>query len=223
MQTNTNTWFDDVLKFVRKSGRHISAGPNPQFPDLELRQRLINEEYHELLDAVEQQNLPDTADAIVDLMYVLMGAAASWGLDIREVWKEVQDANMRKFDHPDGPRIVNEKIVKPEGWVGPDVEGALKRGLVEAKPHDPTKFPHRGPAGFYSELQVLHSAAGYFIGRTFWDSEDGFEDMGSRESDYYPAHEAAAADLAAQKFEVRSCPENELAYSEGLPRPSEEG
>lgn len=71
----------------------------------------------------------------------------------------------------------------------------------------------------FSELQVLQSAAGYFIGRLYWDEEFSFWDMGSRESDYFPTQEAAHKALDAG-FEVRECPENMMAYTNGsLPLP----
>jgi len=144
----TSMWFNDVLEFVRLSGRHISSTPNVAFPDKELRLRLIDEEYRELNNAVDRQDLLETADAIVDLIYVLCGAAISWGLDIREVWEEVQAANMRKF--PDGkPLMVDGKITKPPGWVGPDVSAALARGWIEQWPYWLVKSRQygRGTAG----------------------------------------------------------------------------
>lgn len=50
----------------------------------------------------------------------------------------------------------------------------------------------------YSELKVLKSAAGWYVGTTFWNTED-FPDMpfmepGSRDSDYF-ATEAEADDF----------------------------
>lgn len=43
----------------------------------------------------------------------------------------------------------------------------------------------------YSELQVLSSAAGYYVGTTYTDPEDGFTEPGSRDSDYFRTHEEA--------------------------------
>lgn len=47
----------------------------------------------------------------------------------------------------------------------------------------------------YSELQVLKSAAGFYIGTMFVDPEDGFQEPGSRDSDYFPSREEAQAEL----------------------------
>lgn len=53
-----------------------------------------------------------------------------------------------------------------------------------------------------SELKVMKSAAGYYIGRSCVESGFPFEQPYSRESGYYRTHEEAAGDLAT--FNVRS-------------------
>lgn len=42
----------------------------------------------------------------------------------------------------------------------------------------------------YSDLQVLRSGAGYYIG-TVYIHPEGFAEPGSRDSDYFPTKEAA--------------------------------
>jgi len=42
----------------------------------------------------------------------------------------------------------------------------------------------------YSELQVLKSAAGYYIG-TMYNNPEGFQEPGSRDTDYFPTFEVA--------------------------------
>ena len=46
----------------------------------------------------------------------------------------------------------------------------------------------------YSELQVLHSSAGYYLG-TIYTDKDGFQEPGSRDSGYFPKREQAEAEL----------------------------
>jgi hypothetical protein len=48
--------------------------------------------------------------------------------------------------------------------------------------------------GQYSELKVLQSAAGYYIG-TMYNNPEGFQEPGSRDSDYFPTKEKAEAFL----------------------------
>lgn len=45
--------------------------------------------------------------------------------------------------------------------------------------------------GRYSELKVLSSAAGYYVGTTYTDPDYGFEEPGSRDSDYFKTREQA--------------------------------
>ena len=66
--------------------------------------------------------------------------------------------------------------------------------------------------GKYSDLQVLRSAAGFYIGRTF--KSHGFEEPGSRESEYFPTHESAEKALK-EGFVIRECIENDQAYESG--------
>lgn len=46
----------------------------------------------------------------------------------------------------------------------------------------------------YSELQVMHSDAGYYIGTVYTD-HDGFKEPGSRDSDYFGIKEEAEKEL----------------------------
>lgn len=67
--------------------------------------------------------------------------------------------------------------------------------------------------GKYGPLQVLKSNAGYYIGRIFHNDE-GYDEPGSRESDYYETKEEAQYDLENNCFDFRDCPENIMLYSE---------
>ena len=90
---------------------------------------------------------------------------------------------------------------------------------------DRARFPHEADDCFYSDLKVLESNAGFYIGRTCWDKEGGFEEPFSRESAYFTKRDEAEKALH-EGFEVRGgpggpgCVENELAYETGyLPKP----
>ena len=50
-------------------------------------------------------------------------------------------------------------------------------------------------AGQLTPLRVLQSAAGWYIGRLYWDADMGGWFPYSRDSDYYPTQAAAQADL----------------------------
>lgn len=121
-------WFGDVLEFQKRFGFPVRARPEwPTPPEVELRRALIQEEYKELLDAFRDQDLVETADAITDLIYVLIGTAITMGLDLRPVWDEVQRSNLAKTG---GLKSPAGKLLKPEGWEPPDIPGALGQGLI---------------------------------------------------------------------------------------------
>jgi predicted HAD superfamily Cof-like phosphohydrolase len=135
------TMIEDVADFHRKFGVPVETVPKvPELERLELRERLITEEYAELMQAMgyaehfsdmgagwvryseSKTSLPDVADAIADLIYVLIGTAHECGIPLQAVWDRVQAANMAKCP----PEVPGAKIAKPPGWVAPDVEGALR-------------------------------------------------------------------------------------------------
>ena len=43
----------------------------------------------------------------------------------------------------------------------------------------------------YSDLQVLRSGAGYYVG-TVYNHPEGYQEPGSRDSEYFPSHDAAS-------------------------------
>jgi predicted HAD superfamily Cof-like phosphohydrolase len=117
-------WYSDVMEFHKAFNCHI--GTSPSFPpnDIrELRDKLEDEETRELDDADAFDNLPEVADAITDLIYVLIGRAISYGIDLRPIWDEVHKSNMNKLG---GGKRADGKHLKPEGWKPPDIENLLK-------------------------------------------------------------------------------------------------
>jgi len=115
---------DDVEAFHRKFGLPIGHSPAvPQSLVKSLRYDLIREEAHETLNALVNDDLPEMADGIADLIYVLLGTAVSYGIDMGPIWDAVHASNMAKEG---GPTRADGKILKPEGWSPPDVEGLLQ-------------------------------------------------------------------------------------------------
>lgn len=65
------------------------------------------------------------------------------------------------------------------------------------------------PAGHYSELKVMLSGAGYYLGTEFVHTSGDFEGLvepGSRESGYFKTYEAAEAALKAENWVQREHP-----------------
>ena len=59
--------------------------------------------------------------------------------------------------------------------------------------------------GNYSELQVLHSPAGYYVG-TMYNNPEGYQEPGSRDSEYFPTFAAAEQALKSGEFDQRMTP-----------------
>lgn len=119
----SQNWYQDVLDFHTKFGCAIGNKPSMSDPNLlQFRYRLAGEEWDELMTALSNRDLPKTVDSICDLIYVLIGMSIAFGVDLRPCWDAVQQTNMAKVG---GGRRLDGKILKPEGWTPPDIEGLL--------------------------------------------------------------------------------------------------
>lgn len=99
---------------------------SPELPEdrLELREELIREEFNELCAAMRDADLVEVADALMDLIYVTIGAALEFGLPVDELFCEVHRTNMAKVG---GKRRADGKILKPDGWKPPNIAGVLEQ------------------------------------------------------------------------------------------------
>lgn len=88
----------------------------------ELRIKLIREEFEEYLEGEAENNPTKVLDALVDMVYVIIGAAIEYGFDFSAAFEAVHLNNMAKLG-PDGRPIIREdgKVLKPEGWKPIDV------------------------------------------------------------------------------------------------------
>lgn len=95
----------------------------------ELRFNLMKEENEEYLEAVQNNDLTETADALGDMLYILCGTILEHGLQhkIEEVFEEIQRSNMSKLNH-DGQPIYREdgKVMKGPNYFKPNFEAILK-------------------------------------------------------------------------------------------------
>ncbi len=95
-------------------------------PQIGLYIDLITEEYEELKEAYEQQDVVEVADALADMVWVIMGMASSLGMDFNDIWEEVKRSNMSKFTNNiiirDGK---TGKILKPSTFSEPDLAPIL--------------------------------------------------------------------------------------------------
>lgn len=142
-----------VAEFMLTSGRqHVPK--EPEIPDLDsrlLRIKLIAEELSELAKASmihcsitiggdffayhhtyaphgmdqEPDMLPDAADALADLLYIIYGTCVAWGIKIDPVFGAVHAANMEKLG-PGARTRKDGKVLKPPDWKPPDIKAVLE-------------------------------------------------------------------------------------------------
>ncbi len=109
-----------VIAFHAKFGATI--GTHPEFRDEDLRISLIDEELQELVDAVKSDDLVGAADALGDLLYVVMGSFVAFGIDPGPVMAEIQRSNMSKTP---GHKRADGKIQKGPEYSPPDLYRVL--------------------------------------------------------------------------------------------------
>ena len=117
-----------VAEFMVAGGQLAERPKKAQIPDeatMERRIAMLMEEAYELSDAWEAGDIVGVADAWADIFYVLLGGVEECGIDLQPTFAVVAEANNRKIDwkaEPPRPFATREdgKILKPEGWVGPE-------------------------------------------------------------------------------------------------------
>ena len=94
-----------------------------------LRFNLMKEENEEDLEAVQNNDVVEIADALGDMLYILCGTILEHGLQhkIEEVFDEIQRSNMSKLG-ADGKPIYREdgKVMKGPNYFKPNFEEILK-------------------------------------------------------------------------------------------------
>lgn len=120
-----------VREFHEKAGALINTKPTcVDEMTRALRWGLIKEELDELGVAFGSEppaytaNITEIADALGDLLYVVLGTAVSCGIDIEPIFHEIHRSNMTKF--VDGHRRSDGKWIK-----GPSYTPANLKPLLE--------------------------------------------------------------------------------------------
>ena len=94
-----------------------------------LRFNLMKEENEEYLEAVQNNDIVEIADALGDMLYILCGTIIEHGLQhkIEAVFDEIQRSNMSKLDE-NGMPVYREdgKVMKGSNYFKPDFSEILK-------------------------------------------------------------------------------------------------
>ena len=95
----------------------------------ELRFNLMKEENEEYLEAAQNGDLVEVADALGDMLYILCGTIIEHGMQdkIEEVFNEIQRSNMSKLGE-NGEPIYREdgKVLKGPNYFKPNIAEILK-------------------------------------------------------------------------------------------------
>lgn len=98
-----------VAEFQTAFGQNIATEPTFIEPSTyDLRYELMKEENEEYLQACQENDLVEIADALADKLYILCGTILEHGMRgiIEDCFNEVQRSNMSKLDD-DGNPIIN--------------------------------------------------------------------------------------------------------------------
>lgn len=146
-----------VLDFHERFG--ATVGTHPELRETELRAKLILEEAVETVAAMgfyvgatifepygPEENQPDpiagfwkqydrpdfneVIDGLADTLYVVLGAAVTFGIDLQPFFEEVHRSNMAKIG---GTTRADGKVLKPEGWTPPDIDRILLHQQLDAE------------------------------------------------------------------------------------------
>ena len=94
--------FEKVVEFNKTFGvtLHNSVQNNIFDEDkklVDLRLSLITEEVDELKEAIKNKDMTETIDALADILYVVYGAGASFGINLDIAMDLVHESNMSKL------------------------------------------------------------------------------------------------------------------------------
>jgi len=95
-----------------------------------LRFNLMDEENKEYLEAAENDDLVEVADALGDMLYILCGTILEHGMQykIEEVFSEIQRSNMSKLGATGKPIYREDgKVLKGPNYFPPNIKEILEK------------------------------------------------------------------------------------------------
>ncbi len=123
-----------VLEFQKAF--NVECKDKPEMLDKKrarLRQRLLQEEVGELAQA---KTILDVSDAMIDVMYILLGSAHEYGIADRMemLFNEIHESNMSKLGIDGKPKFRKDgKVMKQKGYRRPKLKPILERDFTVYK------------------------------------------------------------------------------------------
>ena len=128
-----NKEWEYVKLFHEKFNHPVSNYPKKM--DKERAKKRYNwmlEEIDEFLQAVEQGDIVEEADAMIDVIYFALGTLVEMGIRPDELFEIVQYANMSKLWEDGKPHYAEDgKTIKPVTWEDPHYK--LKAAIEKMK------------------------------------------------------------------------------------------
>lgn len=119
-----------LIEFHKAGGVSVETEPTALISEnlIDLRLDLLQEELHEYRIAAKTHDLISVADALTDLLYVLLGTFVAHGLQNHAValFEEVHKSNMSKFKGLESPRLREDgKVLKSPQFQKPNIGAVL--------------------------------------------------------------------------------------------------
>ena len=136
-----NDWAKMVEEFHVATNQPVATNCSKEFR--ELRGRLIKEEAKELDAAFNEDDLVETADGVIDCIYVAIGTAVACGFGdkLGELFEAVHRSNMSKLDPVTGKALYREdgKIIKGPNFKPPtkDIKAILEEPVNQQRSDEP--------------------------------------------------------------------------------------
>lgn len=120
--------FERVEEFNRACGNYPNPWP-PKPHEVELRWKLIAEEYQELYNEVwaPEPDPQKVAKELSDLLYVVYGMGDTFNLDVDRIFAEIHRSNMSKMGSDGKPvRRADGKVMKGPDYQPPKLNHIFK-------------------------------------------------------------------------------------------------
>lgn len=121
---------ESVREFHTACGHYIADKPGiPEDKTVSLlREKLLEEESREVIDACWKGNIAEIAKELADLLYVTHGMALAFGIPLDEVFEAVHRSNMSKLDE-NGKPVYREdgKVLKGPNYEPPNIQEIIDR------------------------------------------------------------------------------------------------
>lgn len=123
---------ESIARFMELGGQIVPGEVDHGYARQELWPFIarVHEEIQETTEALLYKDTAEVVDGFIDIAYVALTGAirVAGNKKAEEAWDAVVDANLAKVDGRHGDVVRDPetgKILKPEGWTAPDIEGIL--------------------------------------------------------------------------------------------------